>query len=233
MSRAQPEAVRRGSETTAERGSWIDEGLRVLTLVAVCLMMLLGFSILTMIALKGGVREVSVTELRDDPAFAFLLTTLPMLLALFVFPLAWESWVNRRSASDLLMRSPSTPLARMLTIACALLAFSGTVNAWHSIDGLFPLVHLVTIALSEEFLVRSVVQERLARVLHPVWAVLITAAAFAFLLHSGRPFIQNLGIRMPLGVALGFLTYGSRTIWPAVFLHFTYNLEAIFGGSIG
>lgn len=205
------------------RGLWVDEGFRILVLVLVCIMMLLGFSMLGTIVVMGRLKTVGVFELLDDPNGAFLIATLPLLLSLFFVPFAWEHWFNRRSSQDLLLNWPSTRQGHLLIGVSAALAVYGAVSFWNPMRGLLPLIHLMAIAVSEEFLFRSVVQARLARLLNPGWTILLTAVAFAFVVHSGKPLIDNLVLRLPIAIVFGIVTQASRSVWPAVLLHFAHN----------
>jgi len=92
---------------------------------------------------------------------------------------------------------------------------------------LVPIIHFFVIALSEEFLIRSVVQQNIKKVAGDFWAIIVAALIFAFIIHLSNAFLDNLVLRLPIGIILGVVVFYARSIWPAVALHFAYNLIVV------
>lgn len=86
------------------------------------------------------------------------------------------------------------------------------------------LVIAVTPAICEELFFRGALQRGLLRLTrNPHLAIWIGAAIFSlihFQLSGSIP-------RIVLGAALGYLAYYSRSVWPAVIMHFTNNFIAV------
>jgi membrane protease YdiL (CAAX protease family) len=83
--------------------------------------------------------------------------------------------------------------------------------------------------LLEEFFFRGWAQGALERRLPPWPAVLVTAATFAAL-HGVEPF--GLLPRLALATAAGYAAWATRSIWPSVALHATYNASLFAGGGV-
>jgi len=82
------------------------------------------------------------------------------------------------------------------------------------------------VALGEEFFFRSVLQRRLTRLWGAVPAILIVAAIFAFPLHYRAPPVENLLVRLPVGLVLGWLFARQESVLSPIVAHFLLNLSA-------
>jgi membrane protease YdiL (CAAX protease family) len=87
-------------------------------------------------------------------------------------------------------------------------------------------VYLVLSALSEELAFRGVIQGTLRSAVGDAAAVLYSSIAFTvlYLATFSLAFIASI---VGLGLALGWVTARSRSIWPAVVCHIAFNLAAV------
>ncbi len=97
------------------------------------------------------------------------------------------------------------------------------------------VVTLVTIGpLVEELLFRGVLLSALLRHMHPIWAILLSAATFALVHLPGLNFLwyalPNLAL---VGLGAAWLRLRAGSIWPAVLLHGVNNLIAVLGWLAG
>ena len=89
---------------------------------------------------------------------------------------------------------------------------------------------LVFAPLLEEYLFRGILQSWLRRKIGSVWAIFITAAAFALLHYNGRqgwtniPLITSL---FALGCYLGFVYEKTRSLFTPIVLHVTFNFISV------
>jgi uncharacterized protein len=85
------------------------------------------------------------------------------------------------------------------------------------------LMIALTPALCEELLFRGYVQSRLTRVFRPVLAILFSSITFAAF-HMDPVHVIAV---VPLGLFLGWLTWQSGSLFPAMFAHFGNNLVSV------
>ena len=85
------------------------------------------------------------------------------------------------------------------------------------------LMIAVTPALCEELLFRGYVQSLLTQVFRPVFGVLVSSIAFAAF-HMDPVHVIAV---VPLGLFLGWLTWQSGSLLPAILAHFTNNLVSV------
>ncbi len=85
------------------------------------------------------------------------------------------------------------------------------------------LMIALTPALCEELLFRGYVQSRLTRVFPPVFGILFSSIVFAAF-HMDPVHIIAV---VPLGLLLGWLTWQSGSLFPAILSHFTNNLVSV------
>ena len=85
------------------------------------------------------------------------------------------------------------------------------------------LMIAVTPALCEELLFRGYVQSRLTRVFRPVFGILVSSIAFAAF-HMDPVHVIAV---VPLGLFLGWLTWQSGSLLPAILGHFANNLVSV------
>lgn len=87
------------------------------------------------------------------------------------------------------------------------------------------LIFAATPAICEEFFFRGFLLRQLGRHWHPQVTIWVIAAVFSFM------HLQLLGFvsRLILGGLLGYFVWYSRSIWPGVIAHFTFNATAVLG----
>lgn len=83
----------------------------------------------------------------------------------------------------------------------------------------------IMVGISEEFLFRGFIQGKLQQIIHPYTALIITSFLFAFAMHSG--FLDNLWVRFPLGLILGFMFLKFNSVWPGVIAHSGYDIFVV------
>ena len=91
----------------------------------------------------------------------------------------------------------------------------------------FPLALMigVTPALCEELLFRGYIQQRLTLAFRPAWGIFIASFLFA-IFHVDR--VHALAV-FPLGLFLGWVTYQSGSLLPAMVGHFVNNFVSVLG----
>jgi membrane protease YdiL (CAAX protease family) len=88
---------------------------------------------------------------------------------------------------------------------------------------------VVIAPLLEEFFFRGWMQRTLERRYDPMVAIVVTAAAFAALHLDAFGFV----VRLAFGLLVGYLAYSTRSVWPGVVLHATYNAGVMLvGGAV-
>lgn len=86
------------------------------------------------------------------------------------------------------------------------------------------LVIAIAPAICEELFFRGALQQSLLRLIRSPHAAIWICAAFFSLIHFQ---LSGFLPRLALGAALGYLAYYSRSVWPAVIMHFTNNFIAV------
>lgn len=185
------------------------------------------------------------------PISAFPWAEWAAYLAAFVgVPLAWESWRGQRRRA--LTPTPSArrviglvlprrwPRELVLTIvlsAAALAYVAGATAVAHARPAhalavgnvVFYAINWGVYAAAEETLFRGFVQRRFAKAL-PLWpAILLTAAIWAFVGHWRVSSVENLYLRLPVGIGLGWLYARSGSLLPPVVAHWLINLGVTAG----
>lgn len=87
----------------------------------------------------------------------------------------------------------------------------------------------IFVSIAEEFLMRGIIFFLLLQFLKKRYkAVIVNAIIFAFLLHTGGDIISNLVYRFPAGIILASITLKTGRLYPAIIIHFVYNLWCIY-----
>lgn len=90
-------------------------------------------------------------------------------------------------------------------------------------------IQQISVSIAEEFLMRGVIIFLLSFLLQKKhWIIIVDAIIFGFFLHTGGDFISNLTYRFPAGIVLATLTLRTGRLYPAIMVHFTYNLWCIY-----
>lgn len=162
---------------------------------------------------------------------------LSYLLGLVMVPLVWEraaAWHERQSMGFQVPGGPRPVLTLLLAVAGLLvyqrLAFWCLGQRFPSLLALDNLAYFIglwtCVAFSEEFFLRSILQRRLTRLCGHTAAIVIVAVVFAFALHYQAPLVENALVRLPVGLALGWLFARQESLVSPVLTHFILNLAA-------
>lgn len=81
---------------------------------------------------------------------------------------------------------------------------------------------------TEEFIFRGIIYKTLNKRISVKWSIILQAVLFG-VFHMN--FIQG-AYATVLGILFGYLTYKSKSIWPAIIMHITNNLIATLSGFI-
>ena len=155
--------------------------------------------------------------------------SLPMMACLVALPLLWMRKEDPESAPGLGLHGQSR-------LACAFALASlgcGVALIVHALaEGNASAVpwgtHLAFVAFSEEFFVRGFLFCELGKGHGPWKTCVLTACIFAFACHSAEPFLVDLVVRLPLGIALGVCRIASGGIWLPCGIHFLYDIFVTF-----
>lgn len=161
-------------------------------------------------------RPMHVLQLSRKPPVSFWMWA-PILI-LVAAPLAQALMIDRNWAG---IGGMSDWLSDMRTHELALEARTEAIIQYGGLGQLFINLFIFAAlpAVCEEAFFRGVLQRVFAEKMPAVMAILVTAVLFS-LVH-----MQFFGFfaRLFLGTLLGFLTYKSQSLWPAILAHFTFN----------
>ncbi len=183
----------------------------------------IGLSMIT----TGGI-NTNVNEMGDFRS-VFFSFSLPMLLALAAAPLFFKMCIQKRSAAELGLAIPKSPLnlvaCGLMSAGTAGLAFILSVTKEPELSPWTIWAHFFFVAVSEEIMLRSIIMDELRFFTAKRWILcLLNGVIFAFVYHSNDGFLPNLLIRVPLGFALGMVREKSDSVYPAIALHWLYNM---------
>jgi len=163
------------------------------------------------------------------------------LLAMAVFPLVWETLVARDNLSGIGFRSPSRPLREVAFAAFSTALFLAAMTVGlriakqvlpHTLalgNALFFSIQFGVIAAGEETLYRGVLQRRLSGILSLLPGIVLSSAVWAFVGHMRQPALQNLIIRFPAGLLLGYIYVRSKSLYPGMLAHWLLNVVVTAG----
>ncbi|WP_163581717.1 CPBP family intramembrane glutamic endopeptidase [Gracilibacillus saliphilus] len=187
--------------------------LYTLNLVVGCF----GISIILPFIIMYGMDRFAVSE---DLSILFLFT-IPAFIGFILFPLLWYILSDKLQLQDIGM----VHRLNRTTITICVISFAVIIYSCIQIQDIpwIMLVHFAVIGLGEELVFRGILLYRLQQVMNSWLAILISAAVFAFVFHSGQPFLDNVSYRLILGVVFGFIFLRSKNIWGVASIHFAYN----------
>ncbi|WP_410250482.1 CPBP family intramembrane glutamic endopeptidase [Mammaliicoccus sciuri] len=84
---------------------------------------------------------------------------------------------------------------------------------------------MIIVAISEEYLYRKIIYNRLLKHFNFVISAIISSILFALILHNAENFIVNITLRVTIGLILCFVTFKTKDIKDSIFLHLIYNLS--------
>ncbi len=164
--------------------------------------------------------------------------TLPYLtagfLGMIVAPFVWEKAVRRVDLRQMGLAIPK-PFARELLhgvglflvfIAYCHFVLSKQVELVSLPGGIMVSlsVRWLVAAFGEEFFFRGILQRRLSDLCGRYCGLVLASAVFAFAGHFKAPFIDNLILRLPFGLILGYVYLRSRSLLIPVAMHFGFNM---------
>ncbi len=176
-----------------------------------------GISIILPFIILFGIDRLSVSE---DLSILFLFT-IPAFIGFILFPVSWYLFSHKHQLQDVGM----VKRIDKATVTICALSFGIIVYTCFHIQYVpwIMLVHFAVIGLGEELVFRGILLHRLQKVMDNWLAVLISAAVFAFVFHSGQPFLDNVSYRLILGVVFGLIFLHTKNIWGVACIHFAYN----------
>lgn len=188
--------------------------------------------------------EVVASVMEDRRGF-FLSVVLPQLslivlpiLACFLLPAGprkslrlvkgrWPvwGWIAAAAATPLIGTLSSMAIGPFVEESESLKMMSEAFRHHAQTGFLIPVALMIGItpSICEEILFRGFLQPRLTRLMPPIVGVFIASAAFAAM-HLDP--IHVLGV-LPLGLWLGFLSYKSASLFPAMLGHFVNNTLSV------
>lgn len=216
------------NQLQAER---VMEGLlRLICFISLPLLLLFGMTILFSLLFTGGLN----TNVNQAEGFlnVFVSFSLPMVLALGAIPLAVQLWLRKCSPHELGL---SIPQKKAWRISCAVMA-AGTAVLAAVLSGTDSLTqsawtvwsHFFFVAVAEEIMLRSILAFELGEFVENKWLLcLVNGILFAFVYHSNDAFLPNLLVRVPLGFVLCLVRVNSGSVYPAIMLHWLYNMFVV------
>ncbi len=165
-----------------------------------------GISIILPFILMYVIEPFSVSE---DMSLLFLFT-IPAFIGFILFPVLWYVFSGKHYLQDMgLVKS----LDKTTITICAL-SFCVIVYSCYHIQYVpwMMLLHFAVIGLGEELVFRGILLHRLQQRMNSWLAILISAVVFAFVFHSGQPFLDNLSYRLLLGIVFGLIYLRTKNI---------------------
>lgn len=155
----------------------------------------------------------------------FLQQTIPMLLALGIIPaFFYKKYLDgsNRTVFNLRMKKNFSTVFLLLLLggfAIFLLIYL------ESSILVFPLIiHHTVVAITEEFMIRGLITEQLARLFKNEWvAIVASALIFAFVFHSARDVASNFLFRFPLALTLSLIYKKTKSLALPIVLHWLLN----------
>lgn len=205
----------------------LERALSLACYLSLPLILLFGLTITLSLVTTGGLN--TNVNAADSFCAVFLSFSLPMMLALAAIPLWFKMGVQKRSAAQLGLTFPKS---RLNLMACAVMAAGSAVLAvvLSGAEGLevsawTVWLHFFFVAVAEEIMLRSIIMDELRFFTRNKWVLcLLNGVIFAFVYHSSEDFWSNLLVRVPLGFVLSLVRVKSDNVYPAIMLHWLYNM---------
>ena len=166
------------------------------------------------------------------------LLTMPYLIALVlgmaVTPLIWEKTVRSIDLREMGFTIPRPVVREMIWAAAFFLVFVAYTSvllskriglAGLSGDIILSLsIRWLIVAFGEEVLYRGIIQRRLSNLCGKYCGLLLASLVFAFVGHFRAPLADNLVLRLPFGLILGYLYLRSRSLLLPIITHWGFNV---------
>lgn len=157
-----------------------------------------------------------------------------VLLGMVITPLVWERAIRKTNFREMGFGIPEH-FAGEIIFGAALfslfVAYSYLLLSKHSdLSSLSPYMIMslsicgLFAAFGEEVLFRGIVQRRLSAVCGKHIGLILASIVFAFVGHSRAPLIDNLVLRLPFGLILGYLYLRSGSLLVPTGMHWGFNL---------
>lgn len=172
--------------------------------------------------------NIKYNNISIHPIKSLLTISLPMFLALCLFPIIIEKTIKKSNPKEIgfVHFSKIDPLSKGIISVCIIVILMVFIlQGWSLVLPLF--IHYLIVGLGEEILFRGIFQRRLQKVFNPYTAIIITSFIFAFQFHTLGTIKENLFYRLPLGLLLGFVYYKCKNIWPNFMIHTAYNFVLV------
>ena len=164
--------------------------------------------------------------------------TLPYLIAILsgmvITPLVWEKVIRRIDFKEVGFTIPCHFVREIIYGAVFFFLFAayGYVllskqNGPSSLSFYIIIslsIRWLFVAFGEEVLYRGIVQRRLSALCGKYWGLILASVVFAFIGHPRAPLIDNLVLRLPFGLILGYLYLRSRSLLIPTGLHWGFNV---------
>jgi membrane protease YdiL (CAAX protease family) len=164
--------------------------------------------------------------------------TMPYLIALVlgmaVTPLVWEKTVRSIDFAEMGFTIPRPFVREMICGAVFFLIFVAYTSvllsrqiglAGLSGDIILSLsIRWLIIAFGEEVLYRGIIQRRLSDLCGKYCGLVLASLVFAFVGHLMAPPADNLILRLPFGLILGYLYLRSRSLLLPIVMHWGFNV---------
>lgn len=118
-------------------------------------------------------------------------------------------------------------LATCAAVCFICIVYTGTISSYSATFWLL-LIHFFCIGLSEEILARGMIAYYLREIFSESITIVVSALIFAFVFHSNADVVTNLIVRFPLGLLFGYMTEKTKSIYPAVLIHWGYDIIVTF-----
>jgi membrane protease YdiL (CAAX protease family) len=207
-------------------------------------------AVTALLVVRGGsmpteISDELIGELMANRA-GFVITILVPQLSLLVLPIAagmlipggprkalrlvrgdwpWWGWVSAVVATPLIGTLASLLIGPFVEESESLRSMTDAFRHHGETGFLLPVVLLIGItpSICEEILFRGFLQPRLTRLM-PAWSGVVLASIAFAAMHVDP--VHVIGV-IPLGLWLGFLSYKSRSLFPAMLAHLTNNALSV------
>ena len=177
----------------------------------------------------------------NNPSYLWRLNpflTMPYLIALVlgmaVTPLAWEKAVRNIDLGEMGFTIPRPFVREMMwgvAFFFAFVAYTSTLLSKQielvglSLDIILSLsIRWLIVAFGEEVLYRGIIQRRFSNLCGKYCGLISASAIFAFIGHFRAPPADNLILRLPFGLILGYVYLRSRSLLIPIGMHWGFNV---------
>lgn len=191
----------------------------LITAIAWCM-----FPILSLLILSVSLSMLLPDQFLKNPHSLWIGQSLPLLISFVILPWLYLAKVEKMKVFQSLVTSGyqvrrDSFLAFGFVATVLVLFINGQL-----ISHYIAVSHFAVVALSEEFLTRGVLINKLSKTFPPVLSLILSSLCFAFIFHSNVSMLMNLLIRLPLGLLLGFLYMKAKNLRTPILVHWVYNV---------